>query len=58
MKSAKELFEDLGYKYKKQKKLYLESIIYEKGSKRVRKRFKNIEKKWNYWLERTIKIEL
>ena len=48
MKSAKELFEDLGYKYKKQKKLYLESIIYEKGSKRVRKRIKNIEKKWNY----------
>ena len=35
MKSARELFEDLGYKYKKQNNLYLESIIYEKGSKRL-----------------------
>lgn len=33
--TAKEMFEDLGYKYKKQKNLYLESIIYEKGSKRI-----------------------
>ena len=35
MKSARELFEELGYEYKKQKNLYLESIIYEKGSKRI-----------------------
>lgn len=34
-KTAKEMFEELGYKYEKQKNLYLESIIYEKGSKRI-----------------------
>lgn len=33
--TAKEMFEKLGYTYKKQKNLYLESIIYEKGSKRI-----------------------
>lgn len=35
LKSARKMFEDLGYTYKKQKNLYLESITYEKGSKRI-----------------------
>lgn len=33
--NAKEMFEKIGYKYKKTKNLYLENIIYEKGSKRI-----------------------
>lgn len=35
MKSARKLFEELGYEYKKLKNSYIEDIIYEKGSKRI-----------------------
>ena len=40
--TAKEMFEKLGYEYKKTKELYLESILYKKGVKRIMFRYDKV----------------